>query len=112
MPLGGGKVPVRARSRPAPALPCAVVDGELEVLLAEARRGNRAAFARFVRATNAEVWSFCARVAGRDEADDAAQETYVGLWRSLPSFRGQCSARTWLFQIARRTAWRSRRRRE
>lgn len=39
-------------------------------------------------------------------ADDATQETYLAAWRSLPSFRGESSARTWLLVIARRTALR------
>ncbi len=85
---------------------------ELDRLLAEAARGNRMAFGQFVRATNDQVYAFCAGIVGRAEADDAAQEAYLGLWRSLGSFRGECSARTYLFVIARRTALRLARQRE
>lgn len=45
-------------------------------------------------------------------AEDAAQETFIKAWRSLASYRGDCSQRTWLMRIAvntcrdvRRTAW-------
>lgn len=33
-------------------------------------------------------------------AEDAAQETFVKAWRALPSFRGECSEKTWLCRIA------------
>ncbi len=85
---------------------------ELTRLLLEAKRGDRAALENFVRRTQPEIWRFCARIVGLAEADDATQETYVGAWRSLASFRGDSSARTWLFVIARRTAFKILRRRE
>ena len=37
------------------------------------------------------------------DADDVTQDTFLQVWRSLPSFRGDSSARTWLLTIARRT---------
>ena len=37
------------------------------------------------------------------EADDVTQEVFLQVWRALPSFRGDSSARTWLLTIARRT---------
>lgn len=33
-------------------------------------------------------------------AEDAAQETFIKAWRSLETFRGGCSERTWLMHIA------------
>lgn len=33
-------------------------------------------------------------------AEDAAQETFIKAWRSLGTFRGGCSERTWLMHIA------------
>ncbi len=33
-------------------------------------------------------------------AEDAAQETFIKAWRSLASFRGESSERTWLLRIA------------
>ena len=45
-------------------------------------------------------------------AEDAAQETFIKAWRSIATFRGECSERTWLMRIAvntcrdaLRTAW-------
>ncbi|MCU1494736.1 MAG: polymerase subunit sigma [Acidimicrobiaceae bacterium] len=80
-------------------------------LLLEARDGSRRALAEFVRGTQPAVWRFCAHLVGRDDADDATQETYIAAWRALPSYRGEASARTWLFVIARRSAERVARRR-
>ena len=36
----------------------------------------------------------------RAEVDDLRQELALGLWRALPSFRGECSERTFVFRIA------------
>lgn len=84
----------------------------LDQLLADARRGNRRAFASFIAETSPEVFALCSRVLGPRDAEDALQETYLALWRSLASFRGDSSARTWLFVIARRTTYRLLRKRE
>jgi RNA polymerase sigma-70 factor (ECF subfamily) len=43
-------------------------------------------------------------VAGRDLAEDAAQDTYLRAIRALPAYRGEAGARTWLLSIARRAA--------
>ena len=48
------------------------------------------------------IWRFCAALAGRAEADDLAQETFLRATRALPRFRGHASGRTWLLSIARR----------
>lgn len=70
--------------------------------LLAARSGDEAAFAAFVRATQGEVWRCCAHLVGREEADDATQDTYARVLRALPAFRGEAGARTWLLAIARR----------
>jgi RNA polymerase sigma-70 factor (ECF subfamily) len=38
--------------------------------------------------------------ANRSDRDDLVQEIAIALWRALPSFRGECSERTFLFRIA------------
>ena len=75
-----------------------------EVTLAalDAREGDQAAAARFVRATQADVWRLCAHLGDPGETADLAQETYLRAFRSLPSFAGRSTARTWLLSIARR----------
>lgn len=46
------------------------------------------------------------------QAEDAVQEAFIKAYRALPSFRGECSHKTWLSRIAinvcrdmRRSAW-------
>ena len=54
----------------------------------------------------------CAVLGSEDLAKDAVQETFLKAYRGLPSFRGECSEKTWLMRIAintcrdmRRSAW-------
>jgi RNA polymerase sigma-70 factor (ECF subfamily) len=67
-----------------------------------ARRGDRAALERFVRATQRDVWRFVAHLGDVRLADDLAQETYLRALGGLARFEGRSSARTWLLSIARR----------
>lgn len=50
-----------------------------------------------------------ARLAAGYERDpslrqDLLQEMHVALWRSLATFKGQCSLRTWVYRVAHNTA--------
>ncbi|WP_153503310.1 sigma-70 family RNA polymerase sigma factor [Cumulibacter manganitolerans] len=67
-----------------------------------AGKGDMTAMALFVRATQGEVWRVCAHLGNRWAAEDLTQEVYLRAHRSLPRFRGDSSARTWLLTIARR----------
>ena len=75
---------------------------ELTRLFLAARDGDRTALLHAVRASQADVWRLARHLVGPDEADDVTQDTFVRAWKALPSFRGDSSARTWLFTIARR----------
>lgn len=55
-----------------------------------------------VRAHSSEIWQLCGRLGDPEDADDLVQETFLRAHLSLPAFRGDSSARTWLFSIARR----------
>lgn len=88
-------------------------DGLVGVALAAAG-GDGVAFDSLVRATYRDVWRFCAHLDSPEAAEDLTQEVFLRALRSLAGYRGECSARTWLFVIARRTvadAIRKRRRR-
>jgi RNA polymerase sigma-70 factor (ECF subfamily) len=67
-----------------------------------ARRGDDAAAAAFVRATQADVWRLCAHLGSRASAEDLTQETYARAFAALHRFAGRSAARTWLLAIARR----------
>jgi RNA polymerase sigma-70 factor (ECF subfamily) len=75
---------------------------DLTRLALAARDGDRAALAAFVRRSQSEVWRFVASLVGPIDADDVTQDVYVRAWGSIGRFRGEASARTWLFVIARR----------
>lgn len=79
-----------------------VVDDPVTELALAAAVGDRRALEGFVRATQADVWRLAAHLAGRADADDITQDTYLRAIRALPRFRGDSSARTWLLTIARR----------
>jgi RNA polymerase sigma-70 factor (ECF subfamily) len=90
---------------------------ELTQLAIAARRGDAQTMTAFIRAGQRQVWSLCAHLVDQESADDLTQETYLRVFRALPSFRQESSARTWLLSIARRACMdelrqRTRRRRQ
>jgi RNA polymerase sigma factor (sigma-70 family) len=48
-----------------------------------------------------------AYVANPADREDLLQEIAVGIWKSLPGFRGEASERTWIYRIAHNIAIRS-----
>ena len=51
-------------------------------------------------------WHIRRLVVSHDDAQDATQETFVRMFRSLEQFRGDSSLRTWLYRIATNEALR------
>lgn len=53
-----------------------------------------------------DVWNYAFLICKRtDLADDITQDTFLKAYRHLSTFRGQSSVKTWLFSIARNTAF-------
>lgn len=73
------------------------------MLMVRAADGDQEAEAAFVARTIDDVWRYCAHLVGTGQADDATQATYLRALRSLGSFRGDSSPRTWLLGVARNT---------
>jgi len=69
-------------------------------LSSKAAQGDRRAFSALVRRHEARVRAFLVRTAGRDAADDLAQETFLRAWRNAGRFRGTGSYTGWLLAIA------------
>lgn len=89
-------------------------DEEDLTLLRAIEGGDRAAFAAFVRRHEPATRRFLRSIVSSADAADAAQEAFLQVWQASQSgagFRGEGSARSWLFTIARRAAWRRTRRR-
>jgi RNA polymerase sigma-70 factor (ECF subfamily) len=70
-------------------------------LVEAAAGGDRDAFDELVRRHQAAMITL-ARVltGGRGDPEDLAQEVFVRAWRSLRSFRGDSTFRTWLHRVA------------
>ena len=80
--------------------------------LLAAGAGDRDAFDALVTHTAPVVWRVVRRLAVDDAAaEDALQETFLAAWRGASAYRGDTSARGWLFGVARRQAARTWRRR-
>lgn len=85
-------------------MPARPDDAAITAWALAAGRGDPDAVAAFVRATQADVHRFLVHLSGPADAEDLAQETYLRALRTLPSFEGRASARTWLLSVARRVA--------
>ena len=70
------------------------------------------AFGLLVETTRDAVWRLVRSLSPDTAlAEDALQETYVAVWRSASTYRGEGSARAWIYGLARRQAARTWRRR-
>ncbi len=94
------------------------VSTDEQELLERCRKGDRMAWAELYAERAPQVKRFLWRLLGEDnELDELVQQTFVELFRSLPSYREEASLSTWLYRICAnlagkriRTATRTRRR--
>ena len=68
-------------------------------LCRRAAAGDDGAFRILVAAHEKKLRSFLGHVAGRDLADELAQEAFVKAWRSLHAYRGESAFPSWLCAI-------------
>jgi RNA polymerase sigma-70 factor (ECF subfamily) len=70
-------------------------------LVAAARSGSDAAFARIVDRYQSPVRGFVRRVCGNDaDADEIAQDAFLDAWTRLRTLRDGAKLKSWLFAIA------------
>ena len=88
-------------------------------LISRLRVGELAAFEELVVLFERPVYALCFRLLGdAEEARDAAQETFLKVYRGLNGFRGDSGLKTWIYRIAINQAmnqkrwWRRRHREE
>ena len=87
-----------------------------ELLVKRAKAGDESAFAEIVRAYEKAVYNSALYLSKNEEdALDISQEVFIKLWRTLGSFRGEASLKTWIARLTRNCAidyLRSRRQRD
>ena len=70
-------------------------------LLARVRRGDEAAFEALVRLYEKRIYTLCFRMCGSaQDAEEAAQDTFLALWRGAAGFREEAALSTWLYRLA------------
>ena len=100
---------MRIRGRVAPSL--AVIshrepETDDPALIAAARAGDGAAFARLFRRHADAVRTRITRLVGPvAERDDLVQKVFIALYRALPGYRGEARLSTFLHRIAVNTAY-------
>lgn len=75
-------------------------------LVRAARLGDDDAFGALVDRHGPSMLRYARRLVGGSEADagEVVQEAFISAWRSLDTFRGESSIRTWLFRLVHRRA--------
>lgn len=75
-------------------------------LVRAARLGDHDAFGELVDRHGPGMLRYARRLVGGSEADagEVVQEAFISAWRSLDSFRGESTIRTWLFRLVHRRA--------
>jgi RNA polymerase sigma-70 factor, ECF subfamily len=75
-------------------------DGDIHALLSGGAHAD--AFAELQRRYQGKVYRLCcALLRDRAQAEDAAQESLVRIWKALPSYDGRASLSTWIYTITR-----------
>lgn len=84
-------------------------DKNVDALVKRAKSGDTNAFSEIVTCYERFVYNTACRVLTASglsvaDADDIAQDSLIKAWRSLSTFRGECSFSTWLFRVTVNTA--------
>ena len=75
-----------------------------ETLAARAAAGDGQAFEQIVARYEARVFRLACRLTSETDAPDVLQDTFLQVYRNLPSFRGESQFGTWLYRIATNAA--------
>jgi RNA polymerase sigma-70 factor, ECF subfamily len=75
-------------------------DADDETLAARAAAGDERAFEEIVARYQARVFRLACRLTSDTDAPDVLQETFLQVYRHLPTFRGESRLGTWVYRIA------------
>jgi RNA polymerase sigma-70 factor (ECF subfamily) len=79
-------------------------DSSDETLAARAAAGDDRAFEEIVARYERRVFRLACRLTSETDAPDVLQDTFLQVYRNLPSFRGESRFATWLYRIAANAA--------
>ena len=70
-------------------------------LIARLQKRDEAAFEELIRQYEKKVYTLCFRMCGNSEdAEEAAQDSFLALWRGIDRFRQESSLSTWIYRLA------------
>ena len=76
----------------------------LSVLLKAAVEGDDNAFSEIVKIFEKPIYNMAFQALhNREDALDLSQDVFLKLWRSMSSFRGECSVTSFIMKIAKNT---------
>ena len=82
------------------------VEDSLEQLAAKAKAGCSQSFELIIEQTKDRLFSYLVQLVGNQhDAEDLAQEAFVKAYRHIHSFDGRARFTTWLYTIAKNTAF-------
>ncbi len=71
-----------------------------ELLLEKSKAGDVEAFEKLIEIYQKKIFNLAYRMIGNfDDANDLAQETFIRVFRSIASFKGQSAFSTWIYRI-------------
>lgn len=74
----------------------------IERLVRMAEAGNEQAFEQIVKLYESAVYNMALYMTkNREDALDVSQEVFIKLWRSLGSFRGDCSIKSYIMKLTK-----------
>jgi RNA polymerase sigma-70 factor, ECF subfamily len=76
------------------------LEADRDIILIDAlKQGRDAAFESLFSRYKDRIYSLVSRTVGEHDADDVVQEAFLGIYQSIPRFRGDSSFRTWAYRI-------------
>lgn len=74
---------------------------DIEQYVIDAQTGDKEAFAVIIRTFERQIYTYCYyMLKNREEAEDALQEIFIKLYRSIQKYEHQVSFSSWLYKIA------------
>ena len=70
-------------------------------LIARLQARDETAFEELIRLYEKKIYALCVRMCGNaEDAEEAAQDTFLALWRGIDRFRQESALSTWSYRLA------------